>query len=198
MLDLLRISAPTHITQQLLRRYLDKGNLDEVNYVDFCADIDSLEQLFGVGTNFNQSTNFFPKSQPRANNAEIERNCPTDTDDILARLRQVCSQRRTRISEFFRDFDRLRSGIITAAQFRIGLNMAKVAISNQEFKMLCDAFKANKQGEHVRWRDFSDQVDEVFTKKGLEKNLDNEVGMARTQTKYTKQDADAEQRARVQ
>jgi len=172
--------------------------VDEVNYVDFCRDIDSLEQLFGVGTNFNQSTTFFPKSQPRANNAEIERNCPSDTEDILARLRQVCSQRRTRISEFFRDFDRLRSGIITAAQFRIGLNMAKVAISNQEFKMLCHAFQANKQGEHFRWRDFSDQVDEVFTKKGLEKNLDLEVGLARTQTKYTKQEADEQQRARVQ
>lgn len=70
--------------------------------------------------------------------------------------------------------------------------MAKVAISNQEFKMLSEAFRAEKQGEHVRWRDFSDQVDEVFTTKGLEKNLDGQVDMARTSTVYSKQEADGE------
>jgi len=35
-LDLLRITAPQHIVQMVLRRYMDKGNVDEVNYVDFC------------------------------------------------------------------------------------------------------------------------------------------------------------------
>lgn len=32
VLDLLKISAPEHVTQLLLRRYMDKGNVDEVNY----------------------------------------------------------------------------------------------------------------------------------------------------------------------
>ena len=48
VLDLLRITAPEHITQALLRRYMDKGNVDEVNYSDFCEDIDGASQLFGV------------------------------------------------------------------------------------------------------------------------------------------------------
>lgn len=33
-------------------------------------------------------------------------------------------------------------------------------------------FKAQKVGEHICWRDFVDRVDEVFTKKGLEKSHD--------------------------
>jgi len=50
--------------------------------------------------------------------------------------------------------------------------------------MLCEYFKAPKAGEHVKWVEFCDAVDEVFTKKHLEKNLDIPLGEARTQTVY--------------
>ena len=50
--------------------------------------------------------------------------------------------------------------------------------------MLSREFKAPKEGEHVKWREFSDRVDEVFTQKGLEKNADAEVGNVRTATTY--------------
>lgn len=58
--------------------------------------------------------------------AEIIRNNPQDVEYTIARLRVLCKQQRIRIGEFFRDFDKLRSGYITKSQFRIGLNMAKV------------------------------------------------------------------------
>ena len=56
--------------------------------------------------------------------------------------------------------------------------------------MLKNVFKAPKEGEHIKWRDFSDRVDEVFTQKGLEKNLDVEVGAVRTSTTYGRRQAD--------
>lgn len=34
---------------------MDKGNIDEVNYIDFCNDVDSPEDIFGVGRDFNHS-----------------------------------------------------------------------------------------------------------------------------------------------
>jgi len=102
-----------------------------------------------------------------------------------------------RISEFFRDFDRLRSGYITAAQFRIGLTMAKCPISQGEFEHLTNTFKAPKEGQHVKWREFSDQVDEVFTSKGLEKSVDIPVGEVRTNTVYGRREATGEERALV-
>ena len=197
-LDNLRISAPQHILAKLLRRYLDKGNVDEVNYVDFCEDIDSAEQLFGVGQGFNNSKTYFPKTQARSSNAEIVRNSPEDIDDVIARIRRLAKEQRIRISEFFRDFDRLRSGFITGAQFRIGLTMAKVQVSQSEFQLLTQVYKAPKEGDHVKWREFSDRVDEVFTVKGLEKNIDLEVGEARTDTFYGRRQATQEERATVQ
>ena len=55
---------------------MDKGNIDEVNYIDFCNEVDSSEQLFGVGRDFNHSFDYFPKSQPRVNAVEIIQNNP--------------------------------------------------------------------------------------------------------------------------
>lgn len=189
VLDLLKIGAPADLTQFVLRRYMDKGNVDEVNYVDFCEDIDKSQTLFGVGRDFNHSFSYFPKTQPRISGAEIVRNTPDDVEDCLARIRQMCSQQRIRIGEFFRDFDKLRSGYITNAQFRIGLNMAKCSISAQEFNMLCEFFKAPKEGQHIRWKDFCDKVDEVFTKKGLEKRIEEPLDDARLDTFYGRQQA---------
>lgn len=87
-----------------------------------------------MGRDFNHSFAYFPKTQPRVSKAEIVRNTPQDVDDTIARLRTLCKEQRIRIGEFFRDFDKLRSGFITKSQFRIGLNMAKVQISSQEFE----------------------------------------------------------------
>lgn len=198
MLDLLKINAPRHISEFVLRRYMDKGNVDEVNYVDFCEDIDNPSQLFGVGRDFNHSFAYFPKTQARQSGAEVVRNNPDDVDDVIARVRQLCSQQRIRVGEFFRDFDKLRSGYITAAQFRIGLNMAKCSISAPEFKMLCETFQAPKEGDHIRWRDFCDQVDEVFTKKGLEKRIDEPLDDARLNTIYGRQAPQKDERNTVQ
>lgn len=182
----------------ILRRYMDKGNVDEVNYVDFCEDVDGNEQLFGVNQGFNHSVAYFPKTQARVSKAEVVRNVPDDIDDVIARVRQLSKQQGIRISEFFRDFDRLRSGFITAAQFRIGLTMAKTPISQGEFQMLCQTFKAPKTGEHVKWREFSDKVDEVFTTKNLERNVDIPVGEVRVNTVYGRRQATDDERALVQ
>lgn len=172
------------MTQALLRRYMDKGNVDEVNYVDFCDEIDGSTTLFGVGRDFNHSYNYFPKTQPRVSKAEIVRNAPDDVEDVLARIRQTCAQQRIRVAEFFRDFDKLRTGFITCAQFRIGLSMAKLGLSNSEYQLLCGNYKAPKEGEHVCWRTFCDDVDSVFTKKNLEKSVDISLGDAMTMTHY--------------
>jgi len=197
VLDLLKINTPEHITQEVLRRYMDKGNVDEVNYVDFCDDIDGATQLYGVGQEHNHSFEYYPKTRPRVSKAEVVRNIPEDVEDVCARIRHVCSMQRIRIGEFFRDFDKLRSGHITNAQFRIGLNLGKIQISNDEFNLLTTHFKAPKTGEHMCWKDFTDHIDEVFTKKELEKSVDINLNDTRTATMYNRKQATEEEQAVV-
>jgi Ca2+-binding EF-hand superfamily protein len=105
---------------------------------------------------------------------------------VLARIRTFCKQQRVRVAEFFRDFDKLRSGHITDSQFRIGLSMAKIVLSTSEFELLMETYKAPKEGRHLRWKDFCDAVEEVFNTKNLEKNIDAPVGEARINAIYGK------------
>jgi Ca2+-binding EF-hand superfamily protein len=198
VLDNLRIKMSEELTQALLRRYMDKGNVDEVNYVDFCEDVDGSDQLYGAGRDFSHSHDYFPKTTARVTGSTILAINPDDLDDVIARIRSACKSQRIRISEFFRDFDKLRSGHITAAQFRIGLNMAKLSISQREYALLCENFKASKAGDHVCWNTFCDTVDEVFTKKGLEKDLSIVLGDARTHTVYGRAPATEGDKGNVQ
>jgi hypothetical protein len=62
--------------------------------------------------------------------------------------------------------------------------MAKMVLSSHEFEELTTYFQASKEGKHVKWREFCDAVDEVFTKKGLEKTVDLILDDARTNTVY--------------
>jgi hypothetical protein len=59
---------------------------------------------------------------------------------------------------------------------------------------LSNTFKAPKEGEHVCWRDFVDRVDEVFTKKHLEKDHTINLDDVRLQTIYTRTEPTANDR----
>ena len=69
--------------------------------------------------------------------------------------------------------------------------MSKIVLSGKEFRALADRFQSPKEGAHILWREFSDCVDEVFTKKNLEQSVDIQIGDARTQSFYGKVDPSA-------
>jgi len=93
---------------------MDKGNADEVNYFDFCVDVDWPEDMFGAGRDFNHSWKYFPKMEANSYaRKEIVSYKPNDLDDLLARIRAECKEKRIWISEFLWDFDRLWSGEVT-------------------------------------------------------------------------------------
>jgi len=72
-LEVLGVSATKEVLNVLLKAYMDRGNVGEVNYFDFCNDIDSAEDLFGVGRGFNHSFDYYPKTQPRVTGTDIRR-----------------------------------------------------------------------------------------------------------------------------
>jgi hypothetical protein len=113
-LNLLRVSTTEEVQQQILRRYMDKGNVDEVNYYDFVEDVDSGDQFFGAKRDFNHSWNLYPKTQVCETGNDTVRTMPDGVEDTIARIRKAVSKQRIRIAEFFRDFDKLRSGHITS------------------------------------------------------------------------------------
>ena len=72
-LEVLGVSASQTILNILLKAYMDRGNVDEVNYLDFCQDIDSADDLFGVGRGWNHSFDYYPKTKPRITGIDIKK-----------------------------------------------------------------------------------------------------------------------------
>lgn len=113
----------------MIRKYFDKGNIREVNYVNFCQDIDRPEDLFlkyvpkypVSDTNFAQGqlrdagNTFF--EDPTVNldiisNRFLQKRIEisNDPNDVETRLQAAVVMKRVRIEEFFFDFDKLRKG----------------------------------------------------------------------------------------
>ena len=110
---------------------MDKSNLDEVNYYEFIRDVDRYGE---TGLNLSKShTDRFAdyKYKPRESKATIRFQAPDDLRDLLSRLRRTVKEKRIRVSDFMRDFDKLRHGNITKEQFRLTMNMAQLPLSEQ-------------------------------------------------------------------
>lgn len=69
------------------------------------------------------------KYKPRESKATIRSESADDLTDLLSRLRRLIREKRIRVSEFMRDFDKLRHGNITKDQFRLAMNMAQLPLS---------------------------------------------------------------------
>jgi hypothetical protein len=89
-LGLLGVSTSEDVLNVLLKAYMDMGNVDEVNYYDFCEDVDSSGALFKVGRDFNHSFDYYAKTRPRVTGADIKKDQPNDIEDIIAKLRRTC------------------------------------------------------------------------------------------------------------
>lgn len=97
---------------------------------------------------------------------------PVEAREVILRLQAACKNYGIRIHEFFRDFDRLRTGEITTPQFEKGLSMAldklDCSISAAEVAVLASAYPGAAGPGRVRWHDMCNDIDAVFTTKGLE------------------------------
>ena len=81
-----------------------------------------------------------------------------------------------------RDLDRLRSGSITETQFLSCLSMSKLFFSRKESELLINRYRNPEKDREVLWRDFCDEIDQVFVVKELEKrnDIDSIKGITKT------------------
>lgn len=119
---------------------MDRGNLSDVNYYEFIRDVDRYNEV-GQQLSKSHTDNFQNYSyKPRQPNATIRSHVPDDLSDLLTRLRRIVKEKRIRVAEFMKDFDKLRHGNITKQQLRLALNMAQLPLSDVEFNAITDGF----------------------------------------------------------
>ncbi|XP_074647534.1 uncharacterized protein LOC141903328 [Tubulanus polymorphus] len=97
-------------------------------------------------------------------------------DELMARIRHHVLVNRLRVSEFFEDFDQLRSGLISITRFRRGLSLLGLDklghhdLTRKQFDLLCKHYNCPSKPDQVYWNKFLVDVESVFTQPNLEKN----------------------------
>lgn len=148
--------------QLLLRKYLDKGNVREINYFKFCADIDSPKDIFPQyvpkkevketfllhGQLRDAGSTYFQNSTANLdviNNRFLEKRVEigNNPNDIEKRLQHHVVMKRVRIEEFFNDFDKLRKGKVTKRQFESILSNLNFNLTQEEFNSLAQKYKTD-------------------------------------------------------
>ncbi|EDV26117.1 uncharacterized protein TRIADDRAFT_24458 [Trichoplax adhaerens] len=154
--------------------------------IDYTAFIQAVDQEFIASTQDSISSKFPKKEQPKAVQTLTAKSQTSSLDDLIARIKHILLTNRIRAFESFTDFDTLRCGSITENRFRMGLSnmgfssMGKYNLAESEFKSLCKHYADPNRQQHVLWRCFMDDVDQVFTGKELEKTPSTVVAPSET------------------
>ena len=192
VLNQLSIFPSDESLRLILKRYIDKGNMEEVNYMDFCLDVDVPDIIYQpIGSSVPNTDEYLEKRKKDFKGLQyttkpvmegkITTHHPEDLEDLLGRIRNVVRQQRIRIHEFIRDFDRLRSGFVTVNQIRSAFSMAKIPLSDAEYKLICNHYAVDEA--RIQYVKLIEDIDNVFTQKRLEKT-NVEVVLGSTNFKY--------------
>lgn len=179
VMDMLQLVISEQERAVVLLRY--KSALDDsyINYVTFCLDLAQLGTLEAPNQRPNSANSHIiseilsPLRLSELSTKEAEGKVAARTAPILLHyMQQHVKQYRVRIEENFRDFDKLRHGKLSFAKFCAGLNACGFIVSPEEVDILANLYACNEtdaQGRKlVKWKLFVDDVDTVFTVKGLE------------------------------
>ncbi|XP_053698584.1 uncharacterized protein LOC128745534 [Sabethes cyaneus] len=94
---------------------------------------------------------------------------------LMLRIKEYIWKNRVRTREFFEQFDAMGCGWISRSQFirsmdAIGLSgLHRLPLTDCEIRTICDHYQDSRDANRIRWERFTDDVDEVFTIKNLDK-----------------------------
>ncbi|XP_020810227.1 uncharacterized protein LOC110185617 [Drosophila serrata] len=174
----------------LLRRYMKDGYL--VNYVAFLKHIDNIMAYLGDNHLLDNSHDIIKDFPGRLVDLELSQLPPINgcqlvqpifpdacnhpkknrnQCDIVFCIQNYVYKNQVRTCEFLASFDTLNLGSITKNQFERGLSNMGVGkyLSQRELGILLDRYIDPVDINRVRWRNFVDEIDTVFTIKNLDK-----------------------------
>ena len=77
--------------------------------------------------------------------------------------------KRVRIEQFFIDYDKLRKGHVTKAQFRSILSMLNFNFTNEEYDTITNRYETSDPEKFFNYNAFCESINKAFTSKGLDK-----------------------------
>ncbi|CAF0814337.1 unnamed protein product [Brachionus calyciflorus] len=142
----------------LIRKYQQPDMKGTVNYLNLYNDLMSRSDVHGHVSKFSQE------------NLSKKEGAVLSIQEIIDRISITCHKEGIRIADFFKDFDRLRSGIITDRQFAsaLSLSVKKPAnLSEDDLRQLIEYHR--RSDDRCDYKMFIDTVENVFNIPDMEK-----------------------------
>ena len=187
VLDSLGLVRNEELADMLCRHYCRSVNPKEIEYTNFISDVENIkldEETVVKGIVPNKSTR-----DPNVNIVKdlhcdsltdafyVEKKLPVKLQpiaNIIRRIQAEVTLKRIRLREFFLDFDGLRKNIVTGLQFQRVLNILGICLTESEFEEIHNVYHVdevnNSREKRIKWMNFCDDVDAIFTTKGIEKD----------------------------
>lgn len=89
---------------------------------------------------------------------------------LLQKIKEHVMRNRIRLGEFLQDHDPLRRGTIEATKFRTTLYAQKLQLTTEEYQKLEDFYRDPNDPIKIRYFEFNQNIEDIFTLKDLEKN----------------------------
>lgn len=146
-----KISLPPRELELLCKRYAVQGAdgqlSDDINYVAFCADVERHDTFPTTRSSPLSGTagSGFDGSSSRT---DTQTSSPS-VGDILKKIATQTSSRKIRLGEFFKDFDPLRSGLVSADKLGSAIAIAGLRISQPELDVLTAEYISARAPKHV-------------------------------------------------
>ncbi|XP_071953709.1 uncharacterized protein [Antedon mediterranea] len=152
----------------LARRYLDPAKPSMCNYLNLHHDLEKVQDQ--------TEDTLFGSAPPTSYNIPREEMQDGTTQQIFNKIQVAVHKNGVRTTEFFKDHDKLRSGVITENQFTCGLMLCigkEAHLTKGEVQHLVNFYKTDDG--RVRYKDFCDLMENAFNEPHLEKKPEFEV-----------------------
>lgn len=152
VLTLNKVNLTSDEAELLVKKYsiASAAGDTDVNYYAFCVDVDSPDEYDS------------PSKHRDGNNKSSERR-RVALRDVLDQIMSIETSRHIRFSEFLKDFDPLRSGIVQEDKFASALNIAGLTRNADELALLVSEYASEKVPKHVNILRFLADIDTGVT-----------------------------------
>ena len=158
-MTLLRIDVTDNEVKAVVNVYGDKlGDIDYLRFIDDCKCLVYVinEPSTGIKSTYRPTHTDFSGSK--------------QLEILMKKIKEQVMRNRIRIGEFFQDHDPLRKGVIDATKFRTTLYAQKLQLTTEEYQLLEDHFRDETLPHKVKYSEFNEMIEGIFTQKDLEKD----------------------------
>ena len=164
--------GPPELTEEemnlLLRKYADPHHTGQVTYLNMHFDVLALtrrneQESLTQASGGQKPPPVFPQEDPHCRSIDL----------LLNRCRVAVFKFGIRTTEFFRDYDKLRSGFISEAQFKAAIHLAvgkEAQLQPPEINQLVNFYRDNATGK-VNYKAFCDAMENAFNVDQLDKKV---------------------------